>query len=205
MIRAAPKHNREQAEDLIAAESSCRGQKCPTRFDYWHGTLNDMIAELWITRHVRCPGALGCAFHEPHDNQVSDFRGRCSHEQGAQPTTAWRHTTYSKPRLTFRGPIRNRHALDTARTLSCPVPACGSTTDVTAPAGELWSGILDRSRAIDWTRAGVVGGIPTAPRSARRSIPVRQRLKSTPPSKPAPPAKLSRSMRAPTTFPTTAS
>jgi hypothetical protein len=36
-----------------------------------------------------------------------------------------------------------------------------STTDVTAPAGELWAGILDPSRAIDWTHAGVVGGIPT--------------------------------------------
>ena len=29
-----------------------------------------------------------------------------------------------------------------------------------SPAGQLWSGILDPSRAIDWTRAGVMGGIP---------------------------------------------
>lgn len=35
-----------------------------------------------------------------------------------------------------------------------------ATTDVSVPTGELWSGILDPSRAIDWTRAGVVGGIP---------------------------------------------
>jgi hypothetical protein len=36
-----------------------------------------------------------------------------------------------------------------------------STTDAAAPTGELWAGILDPSRAIDWTHAGVVGGIPT--------------------------------------------
>src|SRR5579864_5663931 len=28
--------------------------------------------------------------------------------------------------------------------------------------GQSWSGIIDRSRAIDWTRAGVTGGIPSA-------------------------------------------
>src|SRR6266436_2237685 len=28
--------------------------------------------------------------------------------------------------------------------------------------GQAWSGILDPSRAIDWTKAGVVGGIPSA-------------------------------------------
>src|ERR1035438_9714655 len=27
--------------------------------------------------------------------------------------------------------------------------------------GQAWSGILDPSRAIDWTKAGVAGGIPT--------------------------------------------
>ena len=36
-----------------------------------------------------------------------------------------------------------------------------STTDAAAPTGELWAGILDPSRAIDWTHAGVVGGIPS--------------------------------------------
>ena len=36
-----------------------------------------------------------------------------------------------------------------------------STTDAAAPTGELWAGILDPSRAIDWTHAGVVSGIPT--------------------------------------------
>jgi hypothetical protein len=30
-----------------------------------------------------------------------------------------------------------------------------------APGGRPWSGILDPSRAIDWSQAGVVGGIPT--------------------------------------------
>ncbi|MGB8296143.1 MAG: hypothetical protein WCG85_12020 [Polyangia bacterium] len=40
-------------------------------------------------------------------------------------------------------------------------PDTSATTDVPAPAGELWAGILDPSRAIDWTHVGVVGGIPT--------------------------------------------
>ena len=34
-----------------------------------------------------------------------------------------------------------------------------STIDAAAPTGQLWAGILDPSRAIDWTHAGVVGGI----------------------------------------------
>ena len=33
-------------------------------------------------------------------------------------------------------------------------------SDVSGPAGQLWSGILDPTRAIDWTHAGVEGGIP---------------------------------------------
>ena len=36
-----------------------------------------------------------------------------------------------------------------------------SATGGTNNSGELWSGILDPSRAINWTHAGVTGGIPT--------------------------------------------
>jgi hypothetical protein len=35
-----------------------------------------------------------------------------------------------------------------------------SGNDGASAGGELWSGILDPSRAVDWTHAGVVGGIP---------------------------------------------
>src|SRR5579872_529694 len=36
-----------------------------------------------------------------------------------------------------------------------------SSSSGAGSTGELWGGILDPSRAIDWTHAGVVGGIPT--------------------------------------------
>jgi hypothetical protein len=35
-----------------------------------------------------------------------------------------------------------------------------NTADGASPAGALWKGILDPSRAVDWTHAGVEGGIP---------------------------------------------
>jgi hypothetical protein len=44
---------------------------------------------------------------------------------------------------------------DASRASDTPAPS-----DTSAPTGQLWGGILDLARAIDWTHAGVQGGIP---------------------------------------------